>query len=111
MVSTKRDVIRSVASLLARPGPVHYAVNGPVRCSRTMVHGSLSRCYAISSLGGLGPGGSGAVLLEGILSGAWQGFGFFGDFVVHEACLFAGVPARPRIGGLGWPVGLLRPGS
>lgn len=110
MVSVSRDVIRSVAGLLARPGPFHDVVVGPVRCSRIIVRGPLSRCYAVSSPGGLGLGGFGAVLLGEILLGVCLGFGSFGDFLVHGDCLFVGVHARPRIGGLGWPVGLLRPG-
>lgn len=96
--------------MLARPGPVHDVVNWPIRCSRTMACGLLSRCYVVSCLGGLGLGGFDTMLWGGVLLGGCWGFGSFGDFVVHGACLLVGVPARPRIDGLGWPVGLLRPG-
>lgn len=75
-----------------------------------MARRSLSRCCVVSCLEGSGPGGFSAVLLGEVLLGVCSGFGYFGDSVVHGAWLFVGVPARSRIGGLGWPVGLLRPG-
>lgn len=75
-----------------------------------MARGSLGRCCAVSSLGGLGPDGFGAVLLREVLLGVCLVSGSFGDFVVHGACLFAGVLTRHRIGGFGWPADLLRLG-